>query len=902
MIPVAVHGSAPADKDSPLPVFFVENRGQMDARIRYIIKRPEMTLYFMEGEIQVAISGKSLPIRLIGANLQSIIEGRMPMPGFANFFAGNDPAKWRTDIPLQGAVAYRNNWPGIDMIYSATGRKLKSEFIVAPGVDTDPIRWSYGPEASARVREDGSLAIQLGNDEFREDAPEIYQETSGKREPVSGSFHVFADGSVGFELGSYDRTRALVIDPVITYSTFVGGSGQDSATAVASDASGNPVIAGWTSSTDLPAIGVKTKNAGGVDAFVAKMTAYGNQVVYCTYLGGTGDDRAFAVAVDKSGNAYVTGWTGSSNFPVFGALQAKFGGGRDAFVTKLNPAGNALLYSTYLGGTGYDAGNGIAVDGLGSAYITGDTSSANFPLLGAFQTARGGQQDAFVAKLSPAGNALAYSTYLGGANEDHGAAITVDAAGSAYVTGGTYSHNFPVAGALQAVSGGNQDAFVTKFAPNGKTLVYSTYLGGSAGTPGLPESGNGIAIDSLGSAYVAGVTSSTNFPTTAGAFQTNNSGGNTDGFVAKLNPAGNSLIYSTYLGGTSVDAAHAIAVDLAGNAYVVGQTASLDFPTLRPYQAGNHGSYNAFFTKLSSSGAALIHSTYLGGGGSDSANGVAVDYLGNALVAGVASSSDFPALPFNPGFSNAFITKMASGWIPVVVVNGSWVVDFLHNAGFDGQNYTAGWLSFGSSGDIPVMADWSGTGTSKAGVFRDGTWLIDWNGNGRWDGVDGGDKTFVFGQTGDHPVVGDWDGTGTIKAGYFRNGVFTLDLSGHLQGKATGKADVSFAFGSPGDLPVAGDWNLSGKTKVGVFRNGQWFIDWNGDTIFNSLDRSFTFGAAGDIPVVGDWDGSGNPKPGVFRSGYWIVDYNGNFQMDAIGTADLGFYFGAPGYAPLIAK
>ncbi|MDQ6701513.1 MAG: SBBP repeat-containing protein [Acidobacteriota bacterium] len=902
VIPFAVLGSAPADKDSQLPVFFVENRGQMDRRIRYMIKRPEMTLYFMQGEIQVAIAGKSLPIRLIHANLQSSIEGRMPMPGSANFFVGADPAKWRTDIPLQGAIAYRNNWPGIDMIYSATGRKLKSEFVVAPYVDPAPIRWSYGPEASARVREDGSLSIQLGSDEFQEDAPEIYQETSGKREPVAGSFRVFADGSVGFELGSYDHTRTLVIDPVITYSTFVGGSGQDSAMAVASDPSGNPVIVGWTSSTDLPANGVKPRNAGGVDAFVAKMTAYGNDVVYCTYLGGTGDDRAFGVAVDRSGNAYVTGWTGSTNFPVVGALQPKFGGGRDAFVAKLNSTGNALLYSTYLGGAGYDNGNSIAVDGSGNAYVTGDTSSANFPLVSAFQAVRGGQQDAFVSKLNSAGTALVYSTYLGGANEDHGSGIAVDAAGNAYVTGGTFSRNFPVAGAFQAVSGGNQDAFITKFAPNGKTLVYSTFLGGSAGTAGLPEMGNGIAVDALGNAYIAGVTSSTNFPTTAGAFQTANSGGNTDGFVAKLNPSGNGLVYSTYLGGTSVDSAHAIAVDLAGNAYVAGQTASLDFPTLRPYQAGNHGSYNAFLTKLNGSGAALIHSTYLGGGGSDSANGVAVDYLGNALVAGVTSSSDFPALPFNPGFSNAFITKIVSGWLPVVVTNGGWVIDFLHNSGFDGQNYTYNSVSFGLPTDIPVVADWNGTGTSKGGVFRDGTWFIDLNGNGRWDGVAGGDQTFVFGQAGDRPVVGDWDGTGTIKAGYFRNGVFTLDLSGHLQGKPTGKADISFAFGSPGDQPVVGDWNVSGKTKVGVFHNGQWSLDWNGDTIFNSLDKSFTFGVAGDIPVVGDWDGSGNPKPGVFRSGYWIVDYNGNFQMDAIGSADLGFYFGAPGYTPLVAK
>ncbi|MDQ6706675.1 MAG: SBBP repeat-containing protein [Acidobacteriota bacterium] len=892
-----------SEQRSQLPMFFVENRGQIDARVRFLMKRSGFTAYFLDGEIILSISGKSLPIRLVGANAHAPIEGGELVPGKANFFVGNSPEKWRTDLPLHGSIVYRNSWPGIDMVYSSTGRKLKSEFRVAAKADPDAIRWNYGPKAPVRVNPDGSLGIQVNGDELREEAPEIYQERAGKRELVSGSFRVLANGDVGFNLGSYDRTLPLVIDPVVTYSTFVGGTGQDSATAIATDLSGNPVIVGFTTSTDLPVLNApKPHGGGGVDAFVAKMSAYGNQVVYCTYLGGSGDDRAFGVAVDRSGNAYVTGWTGSVNFPVTGPLQAKLAGARDAFVTKLNAAGNTLLYSTYLGGSDYDSGNAIAVDGTGSAYITGDTSSLNFPVLGAFQAAKAGQQDAFVAKLNPAGTALSYSTYLGGSRDDHGAGIAVDASGNAYVTGGTLSKNFPVANALQPTSGGNQDAFVTKLGPSGRTLIYSTYLGGSGGTAGRPETGNGIAVDPLGSAYVAGVTSSANFPASAGAYQGASGGGNTDGFVAKLNPAGSALVYSTYFGGSSVDSVTAIALDLAGNAYITGNTASLDFPTLRAYQTGNRGMYNAFIAKLYSAGSGLIYSTYMGGSDSDSGNGIAVDYLGNALMCGAASSSDFPALTEERGISNAFVAKIVSGWLPIVVHNGNWAIDYLHNSGYDGQNYSYGGLSFGASGDAPVVGDWTGTGSFKAGVFRNGVWFLDWNGNGSFDGVAGGDRSFTFGQAGDIPVVGDWDGTGTVKAGYYRNGAFTLDLSGHLQGKPTGKSDLTFSFGNAGDQPVVGDWNNSGTTKIGVFRNGLWFLDTTGNMVLDSRAHAFTYGQAGDIPLVGDWDGSGSPRPGVFRGGQWILDYNGNFQMDALGTADLGFYFGAPGFYPMVTK
>ena len=303
---------------------------------------------------------------------------------------------------------------------------------------------------------------------------------------------------------------------------------------------------------------------------MAKLNPAGNALVYATYLGGRGDDRAFGIAVDSTGAAYITGWTQSSNFPVRNALQASLTGSQNAFLVKLTPAGNGLVYSTYLGGNGKDSGNGIAIDSAGNAYVVGDTTSTNFPVSG-FQKAYQGGQDAFVAKLNATGSSLVYSTYLGGGNFDHGAAIAVDGGGTAYLTGTTSSTNFPVANAFQGTNGGGQNAFITRLSANGASLMFSTFLGGSGGRTGYPEAGQGIALDASGNAYVAGVTSSTNFPLMNPEQSALN--GSSDAFIAKMSPAG-ALIYSTYLGGSGIDAANAIAVDSAGNAYFAGYTYS----------------------------------------------------------------------------------------------------------------------------------------------------------------------------------------------------------------------------------------------------------------------------------------------------------------------------------------
>jgi hypothetical protein len=509
-----------------------------------------------------------LRLQFVGSAVGARIEGANPLPGQVNFLTGPQN-QWRTGLPVYGSVAYRSLYAGIDMTYGTNGRQLKSEFTVAAGSDSHQIRIRYWGAGRARVDADGSLLVATSSGTLRELPPTAYQYHAGKRFPVEARFELQPDGTVGFALGPHDLSLPLVIDPVLSYSTLLGGSGGDAANAIAVDSTGAAYVAGFTESFDFPAMNPEQgATGGGNDAFIAKLSPSGNALIYCTYLGGSGDDRALGIAIDATGAAYVTGSTESTNFPVHNALQASLAGGKNAFVAKLTPTGNSLAYSTYLGGNGSDAGNAIAVDSSGNAYITGDTTSTNFPA-NAYQRTYQGNQDAFVSKLNAAGSALTYSTYLGGGSIDHGAAIAVDSTGTAYITGSTYSTNFPTLNALQPAIGGGQNAFITRLKADGSGLLFSTYLGGSGGSIGYPESGQGIAVDVAGSAYVAGVTPSPNFPLVNPEQSTLN--GSSDAFVAKVSSAG-ALLYSTYLGGSSFDSANTIAVDPNGNAYIAAAT------------------------------------------------------------------------------------------------------------------------------------------------------------------------------------------------------------------------------------------------------------------------------------------------------------------------------------------
>ena len=478
------------------------------------------------------------------------------------------------------------------------------------------------------------------------------------RVPVDGSFRLLGD-AVGFTVGDYDRTAPLVIDPTVSYSTLLGGSNSNAAMALAVDATGAAYLAGFTASYNFPtASPVQNFNAGSNDVFVAKLTPSGNALVYATYIGGGGDDRGYGIAVDSTGAAYVAGSTTSANFPVRNALQSKRVGGRNAFVLKLSPAGNSLVFSTYLGGNGSDTANGIALDSSRNVYVAGDTTSTAFPATaGAFQRSNRGSQDAFVAKLNPAGSALVYATFLGGSLEDHAAAVAVDAGGTAYVTGSTWSPDFPVASAYQSRLAGGQDAFVARIAASGSSLVFSTYLGGSGGVIGAPEGANGIALDAAGAAYVTGTTPSSNFPL-LNPYQSALRGWS-DAFVSKLSAAG-ALAYSTYVGGSGTDVANAIAVDSGGNAYIAGYTNVMDLITTNP--SASPGAYNAFVAELNSAGRTLAGAAYILDTGADTASAIALDASASVYFAGWTLSRNFPVLngiqSTNTSGYSAFLAKI----------------------------------------------------------------------------------------------------------------------------------------------------------------------------------------------------------------------------------------------------
>ncbi len=685
-----------------LPLQFEANRGQTHKDVRFLSRGAGYSLFLTVDEAVLVLSkpsadakrdarstqvqGKSVALRmsLVGAASKPQVTGLEELPGKANYFIGKDRSKWRTNVPTYAKVRYENVYPGIDLVYYGNQRQLEYDFVVAPGADPKKIVLGFKGADRLEIDAQGELVLHAAGADLRQHKPIIYQQVDGVRRDIAGGYVRKGANRVGFQVAAYDTTRPLVIDPIVlSYSTYLGGSGVDSGGGIAVDADGNAYVAGRTGSPNFPTVAGAFQPTGGstTDAFVAKLNPAGSALVYSTYLGGSGFDSGAGIVVDAAGNAYVTGSTASTDFPTTaGAFQTAFAGSGpfgfgDAFVTKLDPTGSALVYSTYLGGSGDDLGSGIAVDAAGNAYVAGGAST-NFPTTaGAFQTTFASTSainlDVFVTKLNPTGSAPVYSTYIGGSGGDSGTGIAVDSAGNAYVTGGTNSANFPTtAGAFQTTFVNafdtDTDAFVTKLDSTGSTLVYSTYLGGSS-----TESGAGIAVDASGSAYVTGRTESFDFPTTPGAFQPAAANSLSDAFVTKFDPAGSALVYSTRLSGSANDVGSGIAVDAAGNAWVTGATFSDDFPTTPgAFQFTHVGGWDVFVTKVNPAGSALVYSTYLGGSGpvpqhgdgSDEGYGIALDTAGNAYVTGTTISSNFPTTPgaFQPalaGSRDAFVAK-----------------------------------------------------------------------------------------------------------------------------------------------------------------------------------------------------------------------------------------------------
>ncbi|WP_164779778.1 DUF7507 domain-containing protein [Paenibacillus kobensis] len=668
-VPKAVYGQ--------LPLTFTPNAGQVRDEIRYVSNHPGCKIGFLSDSVQFLwcspdrSEGMSLLLQFCGANSAVEPKGELEHTEKVHYFLGNDPSKWMTDLATYKGMIYREPWPGIDLHFYGDGEKLKYDIIVRPGARLDDIRFVYSGADGLTLDEDGHLRIHTAYGELMEERPVSYQYMEGSKVQVESRFILHEGqgaGTYGFEVGrGYNPDLPLVIDPALFYSTYLGGSDADAGLSIAADNEGNAYVTGQTLSFDFPIAGGAFQPGfdASSTAFVTKLNPFGTAIIYSTFLGGSSADQGNGIAVDPFGNAYVTGQTLSPNFPTTpNAFQPFSLGNQDAFVTKLSSNGNSLIYSTFLGGQGVDAGVGIAIDSEGNAYVTGSTSSIDFPVTpSAFQPGLAGNlEDAFVTKLNADGTGLQYSTFLGGFGVDEALGIAVDGSGNAYVAGFTTSFDFPTTpGAFQIFLNGVIAAFVSKLNFNGSELLFSTYLGGSG-----DDEARGIAVDEFGQAYVAGRTTSPDFPTTFQSFQPFYNGGSSDAFVTKLSPEGNYLVYSTFLGGSESDAANGIAVR-SGLAYVAGNTGSFNFPVtpdaIQHFTEGGDG----FLTQLNIDGASLIFSTFIGGSSNDADNAIAVDSSSNVYLTGQTFSTNFPVTPpnvvqpFLRGGGDAFVMKFSLG-------------------------------------------------------------------------------------------------------------------------------------------------------------------------------------------------------------------------------------------------
>jgi len=678
-------------------VTFEENRGQLPDSVLYTARSNGSTLFLTKTEAVYVLPIANGPEGNAPAKGENPVDAaKAPHTAYAlrmsfgsqdtspivtagrtaetrtNYFKGSDPAHWQTDVPHFGEVRYDNICDGVDMIWLGLEKgATRYDLVVKPGSDPGRIALTFEGAESLEIDTNGDLLIGTPAGVIRQARPFTYQEGDGlQRTVVTSGFRV--DGrTVGFELGDYDHTKPLIIDPTVTinnlaFSTFLGSFGDDVAGDNSVDAMGNIYVTGRTTSVSFPTTSgtFDTSSNGAEDVFVTKMNPSGTGIIFSTFLGGTFFDEGRGLAVDATGNIYVAG-TASNLFPTTaGAFDTTFNGGSDVFVTKLNSTGSTLLYSTYIGESAIDYANDLAIDAAGNAYIVVRTSDTvvDYPTTpGAFDTTFNGFDDVAVTKLNTAGSALVYSTFLGGSNIDNGTAIAVNTAGEAYVAGSTTDDVTDLQttlGSYDTTHNGLTDYFVTRFSADGSSLIYSTFIGGS----GI-DNAAGLAIDGAGSAYVVGA-AAPGFPVTAGVVDTVNLGGGEIG-ASKLSPDGSTLQYSTFIGGNQGENGNSVAVDPAGNAYITGGNFGGDYPvTAGAFDTTFNGANDAILTVLNPSATGYIYSTYLGGGGNDAGNDIAVDASGNVYLAGQTANnaSAFPTTAeayqtFHGGSIDAFAAK-----------------------------------------------------------------------------------------------------------------------------------------------------------------------------------------------------------------------------------------------------
>jgi len=955
-------GSIRANVDfGRVPLYFIPNEGQLDGQVAFYIKGRDKSVYFTPGgvtfslgQLEAARSGdkssvdglsvkengtsKGWVVKLdfVGASADVKPVGEDKTGGIVSYFKGR-PEDWQAGLVTYSRIVYRDLWPGIDLAYSGTVNRLKYEFIVHPGADPAQVRLAYRGVDGISVDEAGRLEVKTPAGGFKDDVPVAYQEIGGARKAVSLGYKLDVQGPgpesedgpqfgrdagaeariYGFEVGDYDPTQPLVLDPsVVVFAGFIGGVNVDEGRAVAVDVLGNVYVTGFTSSTEVQSfpltVGPDLTSNGNYDAFVAKVDASGASLIYCGYIGGANDDRGTGIAVDASGSAYVTGYTLSdqTTFPVVAGYDMTHNGLKDAFVAKVNASGSALTYCTYIGGSADDVANGIAVDSLGSAYIGGSTGSgvATFcEITGPDLSFNGGTTDAFVCKLNAAGTGRVYCGYIGGDGDETANGIAVDGSGNAYVAGNTSSREatFPVAIGPDLTTVEATNGFVAKVNSSGTALSYCGFLGCDQA-----DQANAVAVDSKGSAYITGYTDG-GLPVLVGPDLTFN--GWNDAYVAKVTPAGDGYVYCGYIGGSGIDRGYAIAVDPSGNAYVTGENqeyGSVAFPLVEPFDITAVGP-EGFIVKVGASGKKLTYSSFIGGAGHDMGYGAAADARGNVYLAGVTTyGTDFPYavgpdLSHN-GNSDAFVAKVYYYWTPGpkttavgdfdgdgtkelavdLGTNGAWLYDSgawtqlsamdpegMITANVDGNTDDELLMEFGYSGlwlyDNGAMNLLSeeDTQTMAAGdVDADGSdeVAVDFGATGFWL-YNGGSWTQLSGANLDTMIIADLNGSGgaeilgdfgTIGLWELSGGSWT-QLSGvNVENMAAGNTDGAGGKELIGDFGPVGLWVLSA---------GNWtqLSGVNADYMITAdLDHS------GDDELIGDFSGTGL---WLYDSGSWNI-------------------------------
>jgi len=697
-----------------LPLTFEANRGQVSPNVKFVSRGPGYTAFLTSSGMVLSLRAShaltnnpagsrtkkaTLQFQLVGAAQNSTAIGEQQQQGRVNYFVGNDPSKWQRNVPTYAQVRFKNVYPGIDLLYYGNHRQLEYDFTVAPGANPERIQFKVSGASSMSVDAAGNLVLTTSNGELHFQAPTVYQESNGQRIPVSGGYVVNDPTHVSFRLAKYDVNQSLLIDPVLVYSTYLGGSGDDQTAGIAVDKSGNVYVTGSTDSTDFPLSNLGSLPAGNTHVFVAELDSTGSNLIYADYLGGNNEDYGYALALDADDNVYVTGSTASSNFPMVNPFQGVYPGAFNAFLTKISADGSSLLYSTYFGGNGSDIPSSLAVDAAGNMLIAGYTSSTNLPVASAYQSTVSPNQGSlygnygFLTKFSADGSALIYSTYLAGNSnlsfacgvnqcwpepENTIAGMALDSSGDAYVTGSTNTYNFPVTnGAYLTTNTAPSDrsvGFVSKFSSAG-SLQYSTYF---YDPNGLAQVNTAIAVDSSGSAYITGIAlSGGTFPITTTSICDPSVYGSACNyaFVTKFDSAGATLLYSTFLGPNNNATPQAIALDENNDAYVLAFTGSGSFSTVNGFENYSSGN-DVLLVEIDPIASTQLFATYLGGSGDDqpAPAGMALDASGNLYITGMTDSTDLPvtqsAFQSVPaGNSDGFIVKIANESAPAVLLN-----------------------------------------------------------------------------------------------------------------------------------------------------------------------------------------------------------------------------------------